>query len=243
MGIALIIIFSVLFIYSFVLMKQGSFRTTTWLVSLIGLVLTLVTITMGDTQHWGMKPATITTIKRIDPAFAIKDMDLNVAIKKDLGTKGENVVVYKNQGAKKTTHTQLDSNTKNKFTRVREHSSQIITTTKEYTYKNTFFKFMYAGLGTNHEYVSRVNNFQITDDWVVLTPSQVKKMQSQMKSQQANSKKMLASVIKQQVTAAKMKNPKMSASQQAELVKKIKTAAIAKASTQAKQKIKAMSVE
>jgi len=243
MGIALIIIFVILFAASFVGMKQGWLRTATWLISIIGLVASLATITLGDSQHFGMKKETVTSIKQIDPAFAIKNMNINVAIKSPVGTKDESVVVYKNQGAKKTTHTQADAKTVNKFARTREQSAQLLTTTKRYTYKNNFFKLFYAGLGTNHQYISRVNKFQITNDWIVLTPKQVKKMQNQMKSQQANSKAQLQAVIKKQVVAARMQNPNMTAAQQAALVKKIQTAAVAKASAAAKTKLKAMSIE
>jgi len=243
MGIALIIIFVIIFASSFIGMKQGWLRNITWIISIVGLMASLATITLGDSQHLGMKKETVTSIKQIDPAFAIKNMDINVAIKSPVGTKDESVVVYKNKEAKKTTHTQADANTVNKFSRNREQSAQLLTTTKRYTYKNNFFKMFYAGLGTNHQYISRVNKFEITNDWIVLTPKQVKTLQAQMKSQQANSKKMLAAVIKKQVMAARMQDPAMTPAQQAALVKKIQAAAVAKANSEAKAKLKAMSIE
>ncbi|WP_283679146.1 DUF4811 domain-containing protein [Lentilactobacillus sp. Marseille-Q4993] len=242
MALLLTVIFAILFISTFVLMRGSVLRYLLVAISLVGLVGNIALITAGDTHHFGMIAKKQTTIKRIDPAVAIKQVGLNVAIKKSLGNEGESVVVYKNQGAKKTSHTQVDSKTSNKFQKSREKNSQLMTVTNHYQYKNNFFKIMYAGLDLTGDYKSRVNYFELTDDWVVYSPAQLKDLKVSMAKSQKSAGAKLAVAIKQQMTAAMKQNPNMSATQKKELEAKIKSAAADKAKDSIRKQLIKMSL-
>lgn len=242
MALALVIIFALLFIASYVLMPKGILRILTFIFSLVIMIGSLVLITAGDNNHYGMKKVTVTETKTLKPASDIKQLDTKLLIKNPLGTKDESVIVYKDN-RNKTAHTQADKNTDNKFVRDNKKDPQLKVTTTKYVYKNNFFKVLYAGLDNNNVYQSRKNEFIINDDWIVLTPKQASSLQTKMKDQQAKAKPQMEKLVKQQVTQAMMANPSMTKSQQKQLIKKITQQAQQKAMDQTKKELQKMSIE
>lgn len=240
MALALIIISALLFIVSYVVMQHGIGRVILYVASFILLVFSLTAITAADSWHWGMKQETKTTTQTIKPVSSLKQMDMNMLIEQKLGTKNEKIVVYKLSDKGKTKHTQIDVNTTNKYKHIKAGDAKLVTKTKQYVYKNNFFKLLFAGLGGKSVYKSRTNTFELPDNYVVLTSKQAKDLQKQAKTskkQQAAQKAKMAQVVKQQMMAAMQKNPTMSPAQQKALQKQIVAKATEAAMSQQKKKL------
>lgn len=240
MALALIIISALLFIVSYVVMQRGLWRVILYVVSFLLLVGSLVAITAADSWHWGMKQETKTTTKLIKPVSSMKQMDTNMLIEQKLGTKKEKIVVYKLTTKGKVKHTQADMHTTNKYKHIKSGEAKMVTKTKQYVYKNNFFKTLFAGLGDGSVYKSRTNTFELPDNYIVLTSQQAKDLQKQAKTskkQQAAQKAQMATVVKQQMMAAMQKNPTMSPAQQKALQKQIVAKATSAAMDKQKQKL------
>lgn len=240
MALALIIISALLFIVSYVVMQRGIVRVILYVVSFALLVFSLVAITAADSWNWGMKLETKTTTKLIKPVSSIKQMDMNMLVEQKLGTKDEKIVVYKLPHESKTKHTQTDIHTTNKYKHIAGTEAKLVTKTKQYVYKNQFYKLLFAGLGDGSVYKSRTNTFELPDNYVVLTAKQAKSLQKQAKTskkQQAAQKQQMQAVIKQQMMAAMQKNPTMTPEQQKALQKQIVAKVTAAAMDKQKQKL------
>lgn len=146
--------------------------------------------------------------------------NLNVLVYKQLGSGSEKVYVYKTDpNAKKTTTTRLAANTKSTVKTTTSTNATVVKHTKRWVYKNGFSKLMFGILGDDNEVDQVTYNFNINDQWLVLSSTQAAKLQALMKdvTAQAAMKSKVAALVQEEVAAKLKANPTMSATDQAAL--------------------------
>ncbi|MFD0898376.1 DUF4811 domain-containing protein [Loigolactobacillus binensis] len=225
MLIVLVLLSAVLFAVMTISTNQrGAMRN-----SIIGLLLVVMIGSIGllftnDNQHWGMKTVTTTTEKPLTSAAALSGAKL--LLYQPLGNGHEKIFIYKNSTTqKKVAHTTADVTTTSSVTKTSSQSAKLVTKTSRYVYRNGFYRFLFAGVGNNHEFKARHHEFKVGRDWVILSTTQAKKLQQQAKTAQAKMKTQLAAAVKAKMTAAIKQNPQMTTEQQQALQKQYTTAA------------------
>ncbi|GAX00653.1 DUF4811 domain-containing protein [Secundilactobacillus silagei] len=215
-------IFAVLaFIFCIYIEKTGLSVTLTTL-ALLGLVVSSVYAVKNWQHHYGLEQYTTTTTRNIYSVSPNKQMSM--ILYQPIGSKNNHqVYIYKqNENDKKPVHTQANSDTKNKLSRI-SGTTQMTTTVTRWRYKNNAAKFWFAFTGENHKFVKRTNKIEVNKNWLVLSVAQSKALQKQMKSKtyQAQLKQQGKAFVMKGMKAAMMKNPTMSPADQAKLQKQL----------------------
>lgn len=170
-------------------------------------------------DHYGMKKVTTQTNQQIYSASGSKL--LNLLLYKPVGTSGKNnVYIYdKKQSQKTPSHTKADEYTYNKIKTTNSQTAAVTTNTTRWEYKNDFYADLFMWSGMNHKIVKRVNTFYIPRTWLKLSVSQATKLEKLMKSS-AFKTQMTGQgkqYVETELKAAMMKDPQMTAAQQAKL--------------------------
>ena len=222
MIIVALTIFTVLSFVFFIYLPGKTLSSVMTVIAVIGVAASAWFSVLNWKDHYGMKQETVTTTKFIYPTS--KSDQLKPLVYQPVGTENKHqVYVYRlSDNAKKTVHTQTDSQTTNKVVRT-SGSSYLEVKTTRWTYKSGAARFWFGITGQDHKYEKRTNIFHIGKDWVVMTADQANKLKKQMsnKAAQAKLKAEGEAYVKAQVTAAMTKDPSMS---KAEIAKVTKTA-------------------
>ncbi|ANZ64607.1 hypothetical protein AYR62_11300 [Secundilactobacillus paracollinoides] len=195
----------------FIYIQSKSLSAILAIVFLAGAVVSGTFIVKNWHDHYGLKEVTTTSAaKTIYPASS-KD-GMNTMLYSPIGTENKHqVYVYKKTAdAKKTSHTQVGSTTKNEVIRT-SGKSRIVTKTTRYAYKNNADKIWFAFTDQSGQYVRRVNKIYINKNWIVLSAAQATALKKEMssKSFQANLKTQAKTYVAAQVKAAMTKDPTM----------------------------------
>lgn len=217
-----IVIFTVLAFIFFIYISNKGLAYTLTILATLGLIVSSYFAVINWKNHYGLEKYTITSTKQIYSVSPNKSMSM--ILYQPVGSKNNHqVYIYKKTAdAKKTSHTQASSTTKNKVIKT-SGETKIVTTTTRWRYSSGASKFWFGLTGENHKYVKRVNKIHVNKDWLVLTVNQSKTLQKQMKSKayQAKLKSDGKAYVTKGMAAAMMKNPTMSKAQQAKLQKQL----------------------
>ncbi|MFC6169443.1 DUF4811 domain-containing protein [Loigolactobacillus jiayinensis] len=225
MLIVLVLLSALLFVIITISTNQRSAgRNVATGVLLLVLICSIAGLFFNDNQQWGMKTVTTTTEKSLTSASNISGAKL--LLYQPLGNGNEKIFIYKTDSQqKKVAHTTADIKTKTSVTKNNTKNAKLVTKTTRYVYRNGFYRFLFAGVGNNHTFKSRQQQFKVGSDWVVLSTTQAKQLQKQAKSSAAKMKAELTAAVKAKMTAAIKQNPQMTTEQQQALQKQYTTAA------------------
>lgn len=215
-------LFAVLAFVFFIYIENNAVSITLTLLSLLGLVVSSVYAVKNWHDHYGLEQYTTTTTKNIYSVSPNKQMSM--ILYQPIGSKNNHqVYIYKNsEDAKKPVHTQANSDTKNKLSRI-NGTTQMTTTVTRWRYKNNAAKFWFGFTGENHKFVKRTNKIEVNKNWLVLSVAQSKALQKQMKNKtyQTQLKQQGKAFVMKGMQAAMMKNPTMSKADQVKLQKQL----------------------
>ncbi|MFC4761254.1 DUF4811 domain-containing protein [Fructobacillus durionis] len=169
MIIILFILFVILAFLSLMLIKNRAVRVISTLVSFVLVALSIVLIVANAHDHYGMDVKAKTAKTQI---YSAQDQNTyGVLAYQPVGTSGrEKAFVYKAKAdAKKTTVAKPDLKTSTQIQNVDGNQAFQVTTTKEYVYKNDFYKFLFGWAGNNHDVKSKVVTYQVPATWIALS--------------------------------------------------------------------------
>lgn len=215
-------LFAVLSFVFFIYIENRTVSVTLTVLAVLGLIISGGFAVKNWKDHFGLEQYTTTTTKNIYSVSPNKQMSM--ILYQPIGSKNNHqVYIYKNsENAKKPVHTQANSDTKNKLTRI-NGTTQMTTTVTRWRYKNNAAKFWFAFTGENHKFVKRTNKIEVNKNWLVLSVAQSKALQKQMKNKtyQAQLQQQGKAFVMKGMQAAMMKNPTMSKADQAKLQKQL----------------------
>lgn len=208
--------------------------------AIIGLLTSIFFMVKNDHDHYGLHNVTTTSTQKIYSASPSKQLPM--MIYQPIGSANKHqVYVYKTSAnAKKTSHTAAKVTTKNVIKRT-TGDNRIVTKKVHREYKNKLYRFWFGLSGNGHKYVKETNTIYLNKNWTVLSATQAKQLQKRASSKayQAKQKTAATAYVKQQVMAAMMKNPTMSAAEQKKVTQQAAAAYQAKAMQQLIKQIKA----
>ncbi|WP_283679909.1 DUF4811 domain-containing protein [Lentilactobacillus sp. Marseille-Q4993] len=208
---------------SFILMKDSWLRYVLVIITGGVMLSSLGFIIVHDNQHVGMHKQTTERHYQVYPASGNKA--LSMMLYKQIGTsKDARVYIYKTNPKDKVTHTTANYDVKNTVKRVSSGSAELRVKKTVWVYNNGMIKSLFSGK-ENHKLIKQTNEFEIPNSWQVLSTDQAKALGKKLKAaakQSPAQKAMLKQLVQKQVMAARMKNPKMTASQQKHLISQIK---------------------
>lgn len=240
----MVLILLVIGALSFFLATMFTFKPVTRITSLLitGIILVgSIGLMVGNYEsHFGMHKVSTTTTQTIYSASNSESMPL--ALYKPVGTSGkDDVYIYNSKPTQKNAeHTQANEFTHNKVRWTNKTKATMKTVETRWEYKNSFYKYLYMWSGMGHTLISRTNTFSYPKTWVKITVAQAGALKKEMGSTQAKAKMAAAAkqYVEAQVVAAKTKNPEMSATEQAKIVKQAQLEYQAKALKQAVAQLK-----
>ena len=187
---------------SFIMMKRSSLRSTLIAVFGIGVVGSLLLITLNDNAHFGMVKRTTTDEQTIYTASP--NAQLPMLLKQNIGTDGKHVVyIYKTDPKKKAVHTKADIVVTNPLT----------SKTTRWQYQNGFYGALFNHEGAG-QLVAQHNQLVIPTSWAVLTTAQAKQVGKKLAALQqptAEQKASLAAAVKAKAAALAKADPKLAA--------------------------------
>lgn len=219
MILIILVLAAILFFLAFMFTNRMGTRILA--VSLTGIVLigSCVVMVANYHDHYGMKKVTTQTNQQIYSASGSKL--LNLLLYKPVGTSGKNnVYIYDRKQSQKTpSHTKADEYTYNKIKTTNSQTAAVTTNTTRWEYKNDFYADLFMWSGMNHKIVKRVNTFYIPRTWLKLSVSQAPKLEKLMKSSAFKTQmtEQGKQYVETELKAAMMKDPQMTAAQQAKL--------------------------
>ncbi|WP_137597258.1 DUF4811 domain-containing protein [Paucilactobacillus kaifaensis] len=240
MVIILLIIGAISFFLASMFTFKPVTRITTILVTGIILVGSIGLMIGNSRDHFGMHKVQTTSTQTIYSASNSESMPL--ALYKPVGTSGkDDVYIYNSKPTQKTAqHTQANQYTHNKVKWTNNTTAKLTTVETRWEYKNSFYKYLYMWSGMGHTLISRTNTFTYPKTWVKITVDQADSLKKQMNNTQT--KTAMATQAKQyvetKVAAAMTKNPQMSATDQAKIVKQAQIEFQSKALKQAVAQLK-----
>ncbi|BAP85052.1 hypothetical protein LOOC260_104890 [Paucilactobacillus hokkaidonensis JCM 18461] len=221
----MVVILLVIGAISFFLASMFTFKPVTRITTIVlsGIVLAgSIGLMIGNSKdHFGMEKVETTSTQTIYSASNSESMPL--ALYKPVGTSGKNdVYIYNSKPSQKTpNHTQANQYTHNKVKWTNKATAKMTTVETRWEYKNSFYKNLYMWSGMGHTLIHRTNTFTYPKTWVKITTTQAAGLKKEMGSTQA--KTAMATQGKQyveaKVAAAMAKNPQMTATEQAQIVK------------------------
>lgn len=222
MILVILIVATVCLYLSFIMMKRSWLRTTLNTIFALIFVASLWLIHANDSNHFGMKQVTTEQTQVVYSASPASQLKL--LLRQNVGTSGKhNVYIYKTSAKAKATHTKADYDVHNRVTTTTDNVAQLTTKRVEWVYRSSFDKLLFAGQN-NHLLIKQTNTFAIPNGWYTLTTAQAKALAKQVKQLQkpdAATKAKMATALQAQLTAAVKKDPTMTKTQQAALLKKL----------------------
>ncbi|WP_461239942.1 DUF4811 domain-containing protein [Paucilactobacillus sp. N302-9] len=220
MVLILLVIGAITFFLAFMFTFKPASRIVAILISGIILIGSTTLMVTNYHDHFGMHKVTTTTTKTIYSASNSKQMPL--ALYKPVGTSGKNdVFIYNDKETQKTpSHTQANEFTHNKIKWTNKQTATLKTTETRWVYKNNFYKLLFKWSNMNHQLIKRTNTFNYPKTYVKITTAQAAKLKKQMGSQSAKAQMQAQgkAFVEGKVKAAMMKNPQLSATDQAKIV-------------------------
>ena len=184
-----------------------------------------ISLMLNDSHHLGMKSVTETQTENL-VSTAGKNSKINLTVYQPLGNGKEKVFVYRTADKpNKTQKTKIDYDVTTKIEHSNTKTPQVEIQRQCYTYKNDFWKMLFAGLGLNKETHHYTYIFKVPQNWLVLSTSQLKEMKKQEKAAKTQLKgqvkTQLPNLVKAEMMKEMQKNPNMNAQQKAQLEKQI----------------------
>lgn len=177
-------------------------------------ILSLSLIVANDHYHYGMEKETVTTTKTLTSSGS--NSPINMLLYQPLGNGTEKVYLYKtNESQKKLSHTGTDK----VVNKVKEHATdnQIMTEKTRWVYQNNTMKTLFGLTSKNKEEIKEVNTFDISDNWLVLSTTQAKKLAKLVKENQATMQTEAQAFVTEKIKTALMANPNLTADQQKQI--------------------------
>lgn len=216
MSIILLILATICF-FCFTVLPMVKHRVIYAVISLLVMLTCGSLIILNDSFNFGMQVETTKTTKSL-ASSASKDLD--VLLYQPLGTKNERVYLYKTDAdAKKPTATKTTDSVAKYTTNAKK--ATLVITEERYVYKNSWAKAFFGILNNSGRLKKRTYNFQIPNDWYVLSTSQAKALQKLIKQHKTQMQQDIAQVIQAELATELQKNPTMSSSERESLVKKL----------------------
>lgn len=192
MILIILILAAIAFIYFNVIPKKG--HTPLAILSLIITALCVVGIVAHDYNHFGMKVQTSTQTQKLVSTASPK---LPMLLYQPLGNGTEKVYLYKTKSLqKKPVATKTDKSSAKVIVADR---AKLVTKTQRYTYSNKMSQFLFGLFGHDQELKSRHYLFYVPKNWKVLSVKQAKKLEAELKKQQALMKKKMLMQKKMQM--------------------------------------------
>ncbi|MFT8726556.1 MAG: DUF4811 domain-containing protein [Liquorilactobacillus ghanensis] len=218
MIIAAVIIAALLLFICMTAIKTAALRNTLSILCAIAVVLSMVLMVRNDREHFGMHRVSRTqNYSLVSSAGSTPSMLLY----KSIGTAGkEKAYLYKTSNQpKKLQHTNPDpEKSVVKVVQRKNAKAQLKVTTIRWQYRSQAAKFWFGIANNNNKLIKRKYTFNLGNDWFVLSTTQAKALQKQIKQKQsqmqAAAKTYVAQQVKARLTAAMAKDPTMSTSQQ-----------------------------
>ncbi|QVI38290.1 DUF4811 domain-containing protein [Lacticaseibacillus casei] len=199
---------------SFIMMHRSLKRTALIIVFGIGVVGSLLLITLNDNAHFGMVKRTTTDEQTIYTASPNAQMPM--LLKQTVGTAGKHAVyIYKTDPKKKAVHTKADLAVHNKVSRTSDTSASLTSKTTRWEYQNGFYGALFNHEGAD-QFVSQHNQLAIPKSWFVLTTTQAKQLSTKLKALQhptAQQKAALATKVKAKAAELVKADPKLATDQ------------------------------
>lgn len=203
---------------SFIYVHRTALRMTLTIIFGALMLVSIVFISLNDSQHYGMVKTTTTATTSLKSASSSKQMDL--LLYQSVGTADKHrVYIYKTTtNQKKVSHTTASVKTANQV-KTTTATPKLVTKTTRWTYKNNAMKFWFGLANNDKQLIKRTNYFYVKKSWAVLSTTQAKQFSKLMKQQQATLKARATVYVQNQVKAAMVKNPTMSQAQLAQVQK------------------------
>lgn len=199
---------------SFIMMRRSLKRTALIIVFGIGVVGSLLLITLNDNAHFGMVKRTTTDEQTIYTASPNAQMPM--LLKQTVGTAGKHVVyIYKTDPKKKAVHTKADLAVHNKVSKTSDTTASLTSKTTRWEYQNGFYGALFNHEGAG-QFVSQHNQLTIPKSWFVLTTTQAKQLSTKLKALQhptAQQKAALATKVKAKAAELIKADPKLATDQ------------------------------
>ena len=199
---------------SFIMMHRSLKRSVLIGVFGIGVVGSLLLITLNDNAHFGMVKRTTTDEQTIYTASPNAQMPM--LLKQTVGTAGKHAVyIYKTDPKKKAVHTKADLAVRNKVVKTSDTTASLTSKTTRWEYQNGFFGALFNHEGAG-QFVSQHNQLAIPKNWFVLTTMQAKQLSTKLKVLQhptAQQKAALATKVKAKAAELIKADPKLATDQ------------------------------
>lgn len=218
----------IIFIVTFIgLVKKPKLRYPVSLFFLLLAGACSISLMLNDSHHLGMKNITETENKPLISTTG-KNSKLKLTVYKSLGNGKEKIFVYRTADQpNKNQKTKIDYNVTTKVQHCNIQTPQVEIQQSRYTYKNDFWKLLFAGLGLNKEVHHYTYIFKVPQNWLVLSTDQLKTIKKQemvAKGQiEKQVKAQLPDLVKAEMAKELQKNPMMSEQQKTQLEKQITT--------------------
>lgn len=211
-------VLALLFFWLFVTQK-GKIATTVSILLAASFIGCLVLTIANEDFHFGMKKVTETKTESLVSSLPVEGM--NVLLYQPLGNGQEKVYVYRTSDSqKKPSSTEADVKIVN---RVEKGSKKAEIVQKEtyWDYQNSSMKTLFKMPDHEREVTKQENIFKVPSSWLVLSTTQAKKLQSEMKKEQKTiekeAKTYVENKVKETVMAEAKKGKKVSTAEMKKL--------------------------
>lgn len=178
MIIFILFIFVILAFVSLMMIQDMRKRIIAVAVSFLIVITSVVLIIANMHDHFGMKVQTTTTKQQI---YSVQGQNIyGVLSYQQVGTSGkEKVFIYRDTSTSTTpTVAKPDLKTKTAIQNVQGNQAFKVTTSKNYVYRNGFYKFMFAISGNNHDLKARQVTYQVPLTWLALSSQDGERLKS-----------------------------------------------------------------
>lgn len=193
-----LVIFSLLNVFA-----KKRWQTGVSLLFIALFLISLVLVVANDHYHFGMKKQTETTTQTL--VSSTPNAQAKLLLYQPLGNGTEKVYLYRtNESQKKPQPTGTD----HVSNRVVKNSAQNELTTKKtyWVYKNDAMK-LWFNWSSNKQFISEKNTFHVTDDWLVLSTTQAKKLAKLVAQNKPQMENQAKAFVAEKVKAAMSQNP------------------------------------
>ena len=199
---------------SFIMMRRSLKRSALIIVFGIGVVGSLLLITLNDNAHFGMVKRTTTNEQTIYTASP--NVQMPMLLKQPVGTADKHAVyIYKTDPKKKAVHTKADLAVRNEISRTADTTASLTSQTTRWEYQNGFYGALFTHEGAG-QFVSQRNQLAIPKDWFILTTTQAKRLSAKLKVLQhptAQQKAALATKVKAKAAELVKAEPELATDQ------------------------------
>ena len=225
MVIILLIIGCLSLFASAMFLNSASKRIPAIIVSAVIMVGATTMMVLNYHSHLGMKQVTTTTTRTVEP---VSDK-LPIALYQPLGTaSNEEVLMYRSSANGKVKHTPADENISSKMKFANVQSLTMTTKKTTWQFKNGFYHSLFLWSGMNGTLVKKQVTITYPQEFVKVTPAQMKKLQAALKSANPASQAAQKQALDMAVNAQLAQHPQATAQQKQAIALQVQRQATAK---------------